>query len=524
MIKRSIRFPIILLLQLAFAAAWASAAVPPAAKKIDPRAALKSFEAFVLQAMAEWKVPGLAVAVVADGKIVYARGFGYRDIDQKLKVTPHTQFGIGSCTKAFTAATLGILVDDGKLDWDKPVRAYLPEFRLADPVISERATVRDIVTHKTGLPRHDHVWIRSPFSRQEMFDRLRYLDLNKDLRQAYQYNNLMFMTAGFLAGSVSGSSWEKFARSRILEPLGMTETNFSIDDSRKAADYSRSYTLVHEAVEEFPFYNVDALGPAGSINSTVLDMARWIQLNIDKGKIAGPASPPIISEKQMALIHSPQTVVPDEGRYPELFYSSYGIGWRINAYRGHPMLSHGGAIMGFSALTAFLPQDRIGIVLLNNLEDAPINGMLSYFIIDRLLGLEPVDWIGRLRADLAEAKVKNEKARSERDKDRRLETTPSHPQAEYAGEYVHPAYGTIVVSLDASGALRAEYHQRIFAVEHFHYDYFRFRNDWMDAEYLVPFATDAKGRIASLSIPLEPSVADIVFRRRPDPSAAEEKK
>lgn len=497
-------------------------AVAPA--KIDPRAALKDFEPLALKAMVEWKVPGLAVAVVVDGQVVYTAGFGYRDLEKKLKVTPHTQFGIGSCTKAFTAATMAILADEGKLDWDKPVRAYLPEFKLADPIISERATVRDIVTHKTGLPRHDNVWIRSPLSRREMFERLQFLDLSRDLRQAYQYNNLMFMTAGFLVGSVAGASWEDFARMRILDPLGMTETNFSVDDSRKADDYSRSYTLVHDAVEEFPFYNVDSLGPAGSINSTVLDMARWIQLNIDKGKVAGPAARTIVSEKQMALLHSPQTIVPDELRYPELFYSSYGVGWRINSYRGHLLLNHGGAIMGFSALTAFLPKDKIGIILLNNLEDAPINGPLAYFIMDRLLGLEPVDWFGRLRSDQAEAKEKSEKAKAERDKDRRLETAPSHPLPEYVGEYKHPAYGTIRVALNEDGRLRADYHQRTYTVEHFHYDYFRFRNDWMDAEYLVSFATDAKGRIASLSIPLEPSVADIVFQLKPVPPAPEGKK
>jgi CubicO group peptidase (beta-lactamase class C family) len=492
--------------------------------KVDLRTAFKDFEPLALKAMAEWKVPGLAVAVVADGRVVYAAGFGYRDLEKKLPVTPHTQFGIGSCTKAFTAATLAILADEGKLDWDKPVRAYLPEFKLADPVISERATVRDIVTHKTGLPRHDNVWIRSPLSRREMFERLQFLDLNRDLRQAYQYNNLMFMTAGFLVGSVAGSSWEDFARTRILAPLGMMETNFSVDDSRKAEDYSRSYTLVHDAVDEFPFYNVDALGPAGSINSTVLDMARWIQLNIDRGKIPGTPARTIVSEKQMALLHSPQTIVPDELHYPELFYSSYGVGWRINSYRGHPLLSHGGAIMGFSALTSILPKDRIGIVLLNNLEDAPINGSLAYQIMDRLLGLEPVDWFGRLRADLAEAKEKSEKARAERGKDRRPGTIPSHPLKEFAGEYEHPAYGTMSVTLDENGSLRAEYHQRVYTVEHFHYDYFRFRNDWMDAEYIVSFATDAKGRIASLSIPLEPSVVDIVFRLKPVPAAPEEKK
>lgn len=475
---------------------------------------LQGFDAFATGIMAEWKVPGLAIAVVRDGQVIYARGLGFRDLENKLPVTPYTIFGIGSCSKAFTATTMGILVDEGKLDWDKPVREYLPSFKLSDDVASERVTPRDLLTHRTGLPRHDNVWIRTPYTRQEMFDSLRFLEFSRDLRVSYQYNNLMVMTAGYLVGTIAGTSWEEFCRTRIMAPLGMTETNFSTDDSQKAADYSQSYTLVKGQVEKFPFYNADALGPAGSINSTVLDMASWVLMNLNKGKFGETLEKQIISERRLNQILAPQVVVPDDLKYPELYYPTYGMGWRMNAYRGHPLISHGGAIMGFSASVSFLPLDRIGIVILNNLEDAPVNSTLAYDVIDRLLGLERVDWAQRVRDDQARSRAQAEKRAKERDADRQPGTKPSHDLSDYAGVYEHPAYGRIAVTFDGAG-LKTDYHQRTFVFEHYHFDMFKMRNDWMDAEYKVTFGMDAKGTIASLSVPFEPTVKDIVFVRKP---------
>ncbi|MCX6560260.1 MAG: serine hydrolase [Candidatus Aminicenantes bacterium] len=491
-----------------------SSLVLPAAQSTSPAVpkALKGFDALAVRAMAELKVPGLAVAAVQGGRLVYAQGFGFRDLAGRLPVTPHTIFGIGSCSKAFTATTMGILADEGKLDWDKPVRVYLPDFVLSDPVASERLTPRDLITHRTGLPRHDHVWIRSPFTRREMFERLRFLDFSRDIRQVYQYNNLMVMTAGYLVGTIAGSSWEAFAQARILDLLGMTETDFSTDVSQKAADFSKSYTLVKDKVDEFPFYSADALGPAGSINSSVLDMTRWMLANLNKGKYGEALDKTLISEKQLAQIQAPQTVVPDAPRYAELFYASYGMGWRVSSYRGHLLVSHGGAIMGFSAMVGLLPQDGIGVVLLNNLEDTALNGPLAYNILDRLLGLEPVDWMQRVRDEAAKSAADAEQAKREPDKDRKLGTSPSHALAEYAGAYEHPAYGTISVSL-ADGALKADFHQRTFVLEHYHYDVFRMKNDWMGAEYKIAFSLDRKGDIEAMEIPFEPSVKDIVFKR-----------
>src|SRR5580658_7512111 len=243
-----------------------ASAVLGSAQKFD------GFDAFANQELRDWKCDGFAIAIVQDGKVILSKGYGLRDVKKNLPVTEKTLFAIGSATKSFTVTSLGVLVDQGKLDWDKPVRDYLPDFRLWDQFATERMTPRDLVTHRSGLPRHDLMWYNSPFTRQELFDRLRYLEPNKDFRTNFQYQNLMFMTAGYLAGHVAGMPWEDHVRRVIFEPLGMSSTNFSVNDMQKSADHSQPYTVVKEQIREMPFRNIDTIGPAGSINSNVEDM------------------------------------------------------------------------------------------------------------------------------------------------------------------------------------------------------------------------------------------------------------
>src|SRR5271169_2254170 len=228
----------------------ASAAIA-AAEKLD------GFDAFANKELRDWKCDGFAIAVVQDGKVILSKGYGLRDAKKNLPVTEKTQFAIGSSTKSFTVTSLGVLVDQGKLDWDKPVRDYLPDFRLWDQFATERMTSRDLVTHRSGLPRHDLMWYNSPFSRQELFERLRYLEPNKDFRTTFQYQNLMFMTAGLLAGHVAGTTWEQLVRKSIFEPLGMKSSNFSVTDSMKSADYSLGYQVANDIPVDMPFRNID---------------------------------------------------------------------------------------------------------------------------------------------------------------------------------------------------------------------------------------------------------------------------
>lgn len=492
------------------------------AKQADPKAQLKGFSEFINKAMAEWKVPGMAIAIVKDGKVVLSEGFGLRDVKNNLKVTPGTVFAIGSSSKAFAATSMGVLFDEGKVDWDKPVREYLPTFKLWDDFASAQMTPRDLLCHRSGLPRHEFMWIGSPFTRQELFNRLAFLEPSHGFRSFFQYQNQMIMTAGYLVGELSHSTWEEFTRKRIFEPLGMTSSSFSIEDMKAAADHSLPYGEKKDNVVEIPYRNIDAIGPAGSINSNVVDMANWVILNLNKGKFAGQQ---VVSEAAMTQIQSPQMVIQDPlfvflNNFPELFYPSYGMGWFITSYRGHTMLNHGGNIDGFSAMVSFMPRDNMGFVILTNLNGTFLPYAVMYNIYDRLLGLDQVGWSQRFKEIIDKMKAEGEKALKEAGKDRRPDTKPSHPLEDYAGEYGHPAYGTLSVSKDGD-VLKAKYNGLEFEMSHYHYDVFELKEDAFGLALKGTFGMDIKGNIMTAAMPLEAAVKDIIFTRLPEKKMTE---
>ncbi|MEW6456679.1 MAG: serine hydrolase [Acidobacteriota bacterium] len=489
------------------------------AQKSSQKVILKGFSEFVNVTMKEWKVPGLAIAIIKDGEIILSEGFGLRDVKKGLKVTPQTLFAIGSCTKAFTAVSLGILVDEGKLDWDKPVRNYLPTFKLFDPIVTERMTPCDLITHRSGLPGHDLVWYGSSLTRKELFDRLQYLELSKDFRLVWQYQNLMYLAAGLLVEQISGITWEEFVQKRILEPLGMKNSNFSVNESQKASDFALPYREEKNEVKEIPFRNIDAMGPAGSMNSNVTEMANWILLNLNKGKFGKNQ---IISEANLAQIHFPQMVIQQPIKYDELFYASYGMGWLITAYRGHLMISHGGGIDGFTALVTFMPRDKIGVVILTNMSGTPIPEIIACNVYDRFLGLDQIPWNKRIKDEVAKAKEEAEKAKKDKDKDRKPDTKPSHPLEEYAGDFEHPGYGVVSIRKEGDD-LKATFNSMSFSVKHYHYDIFELTDDSTGSTKLASFSTDIKGNISSVSIQMEPAVKEIIFTRMPEKKMQERK-
>ncbi len=483
-----------------------------AAEKKTQTVNFKGFDTFVTKTMEEWKVPGLGISIIKDGKVIFSKGFGFRDVKKGLKVTPKTLFAIGSCSKAFTAVTMGILVDEGKLDWDKPVREYLPSFKLKDPFATEGMTPRDLVCHRSGLPRHDLVWYNSSATRQELFDRLQYLEPSRDFRTTYQYQNLMFMTAGYMVGKVAGTTWEKFVQNRIFGPLGMNDSNFSVDDSKKAPDFALPYAEKEDKIIEIPFRNIDTVGPAGSINSNVIDMADWLLLNLNKGKFGEKK---IISEESLREIHSPQMISSKSYKYDESFYSTYGMGWGITAYRGHLMVSHGGGIDGFTASVNFMPRDNIGMVIFTNMSGTPLPSIVAYNAYDRLLGLDQIPWNKRIKDQRDKGKEEAEKAKKEKDKDRKLNTKPSHPLEDYAGDYEHPGYGVLAIKKEG-GRLKGVFNSISFNIKHYHYDIFEMSNEFFDMTEKVSFFIDNKGNISSLSVQLEDSVEAIVFTKMPE--------
>ena len=474
--------------------------------------ALKQLDRYIPEVMADWQVPGLAISIIKDGRLIYAKGFGFRDVAGQKEVTPRTLFAIGSCTKAFTAATMGILVDEGEVDWDECVTTYLPRFKLKDDFATARMTPRDLLCHRSGLPRHDLMWYNSSATREELFSRLRYLEPSQDFRTHYQYQNLMFMTAGYLVEQVSGASWEKFVESRIFYPLGMTDSNFSVEDSKQAPDHALPYELKDKAVTAVPFRNIDTIGPAGSINSHVTDMANWVLLNLSKGKFGEQA---IVSEASLRETHSPQMISGRSLRYDETFYSLYGMGWGMTSYRGHALLSHGGGIDGFSALVSLMPRDGMGLVVLTNLGGNPAPQAVMYQVYDRLLGLEPVDWNGRFLKQREEGEKEAAQAEEKEDADRVSGTSTSLALEAYAGDYTHPGYGVLKVAHEGN-SLAATYNAIVHQLEHYHYDVFKMENELLGQTFKVAFALDLKGNAESISVPIEPAVEPIVFKRMPE--------
>ncbi len=479
---------------------------------------LKDFDAYVQKVMSDWKVPGAAIVIVKDGKVVLSKGYGLRDVKNNLPVTEQTLFPIASITKSFTVATLGTLASEGKLDWDKPVREYLPDFRLSDDVLTARVTPRDLVTHRTGLPRHDATWYRSDLTREDMYSRLRYLEPNRDLRREFQYNNLMFMTAGYMAGKLAGSTWEDAVSTRIFKPLGMTSSNFDFGASFKsAADVAHPYRKDdNEVAHEAPIYPGDpALGPAGAIVSNLSDMTQYLLMYLNHGKHGDQQ---IISQADIRQMTTPQMVIRSSDVDPEIGYANYGMGLFVTTYRGHKYVQHGGNLDGFSLLISFLPDDNIGSVILLNMEASSLREVLSYNINDRMLGLDQVDWSKRELDRYLAFKKASDEARDKNYVPRREHTQFSHPIEEYVGEYSNPAYGIVAVDRSGERDLKITFHTMQSTAEHWHYDVWRVPHNPLDLlqETEVMFNTDWEGNIASLSSSFEPSVRDIVFTRMPD--------
>ena len=396
----------------AAAYALATACAPAALKAQD--APFAGFEAFVTGVMEDWQIPGVAVGVIRDGEVLLARGFGYRDIEAELPVTEHTTMAIGSNSKSFTVTLMGMLVDQEMLEWDRPVRDYLPDFRLHDEFATAEMTPRDLVTHQSGLPRHDNVWYGRTGSRAEIFAKLRYLEPNASFRSRYQYQNLMFMTAGYLTEKITGEGWDDLIEQRIFAPLGMERSNTSVRDTPASGDYAVPYLLRDGTLTRVPFRNIDAVGPAGSVNSNVTEMLAYIQAHIDGGVFDGHR---LLSEETSASMQQPQFAMPGESEFPELGQASYGLGLRVSSYRGHKMVAHGGGIDGFISSMSWLPRERIGVMVLTNRSGDmnPVPVMIAYNVYDRLLGLDPVDWNARNLELRDEQRARAEKTRREQE-------------------------------------------------------------------------------------------------------------
>jgi CubicO group peptidase (beta-lactamase class C family) len=488
---------------------------------------LDGLDEFIAQALKDWKVPGLALAVVQGNKVVLLKGYGYRDMEKQLPVTPKTLFAIVSITKSFTVTLLGMENSEGKVDWDKPVREAMPNFKLYDPILTEQVTLRDLVTHRTGLPRHDRVWYSSDFTRDDLLRRLQYLEPSKPLRQSFQYNNLMFMTAGIIAGNLNGASWEDTVSGRILKPLGMTGTNFSELQTQNSADFAQPYQKGSDLKAELKRMPFDkqcpdrcAMGPAGEINSNVEDMSKYLMFHMARGKFEGKQ---LLSENNAVQMQIPQMVIQGDPPYPELGTQSYGMGLFVTSYRGHKMIHHGGNIDGFSAFLTFLPADGIGVVVLTNLNGTPLPNIVAENVFDRLLGLDQVPWSERFLQAEKKGKESEQEAKKKGYSPQKTGTHPSRDLKEFAGDYANPGYGVVSITVDGDAFRLSINKVSAEPLKHYHYDVFEVPADPQDPweKTKVMFHSDVSGEISSLSMQLEPNVKDIAFTRLPDKQLSE---
>jgi CubicO group peptidase (beta-lactamase class C family) len=502
------------------------AAAPHGPGPVEVENALDGLDDFMAQALAEWKVPGAAVAVVKNGRTIYAKGFGLRDAEARLPVTPDTVFPIGSCTKAFTAAALRLLADAGDLNLDAPVRDILPAFRMYDDYATAHVTTRDMLLHRTGLPRYDALILMRPdMARDEIVQALRFLPPNKELRAGFEYSNIMYAAAGRLVEVVSGKSWEDFVAERIFAPLSMASAGFAAPAADGGADAAAPYALRRGRLTRIADRNIAAFGPAGSIRASASDMARWLAVHLEDGRADGRT---ILSAQAIADMHAPQIITPRGAPNPVIPFGGYGLGWGVTAYRGHLLVLHDGEIDGFKALASIMPDDELGVAVLTNRAGTPLPEIAAFQIYDRLLGLSPFPWAERAMAERAKAA----KARAEaRPAAPEAKAPPTHELSAYAGTYRHPAFGDISVSVQ-NGALAAACGGQTIPLVHVAYDVFRMVPGEPDAgaggedddaplqeQPAATFRMDLSGDIASLDIPLDPHAGDIIFTRTAAPAA-----
>ena len=484
--------------------------------RVDAAAAqakpLQGFDAYVTRSMADWKVPGLAIAIVRNDSVVLAKGYGVRTLGRPDRVDPRTMFAIGSSSKAFTALAVAMLVDQKKVQWDDAVTDHLPGFRMYDPYVTRELTVRDLLTHRSGLAASDLIVYLPQMTRDSILHRVRYVKPTWSFRSHYGYQNLMYLAAGQITARLAGKSWDEVVHDRIFTPLGMTGSNTTVTALDRLPNVATPHAEVDDTVRTIPYFNLDQIAPAGSINSNVFDMARWVRFQLAGGKVAGK---PLIGEAAFGETHTPQTIVPYEGFWKvavqDAHLLNYAMGWYLHDYRGRLIAQHGGNIDGMSALVALLPEERTGLVVLTNLDGNDLTYALMYRVFDAYLGQPRKDWSGIMLKASRELTGEGKEEEKKKEAERVAGTRPSLPVEKYLGTYTDTLHGDAVVRKEGSG-LVFQYGRLIADLGHWHYDTFQaiWRQRRLGKGYLT-FTLDGSGKVDELKVD---GLAD--FRRKPE--------
>ena len=460
---------------------------------------------------------GAGIAIVKGDKVVYAKGYGVRKLGDPAPVNERTLFAIGSAGKAFTAAALAALVDEGKIKWDDPVTKHLKGFELSDPYVTREITIRDLLSHRTGFDRGELLWYGSTLDRNEILRRIRYQKPTYSFRSTFTYNNIMLLAAGQIIPAVTGKSWDDFIKERIFTPLGMTASNTSITAFKGLDNVAMPHAKLGDTVQVTPWRNVDNIAPAGAINSNVLDLAQWMRMHLGEGAFE---SKKIISSGAVKEMHKPQMIIPYNPQAPgttlDAHFTSYGFGWFLHDYHGRKVVQHGGAIDGMSALIAMIPEEKIGVAVLSNLQGNQLPWALMYRVFDAYLGLPPQDYSAKLLAARNTAEERGKAAAKRMEDERAKGTKPSLPLEQYAGSYKDEMYGEATVTQE-EGKLVFRYSPAFTGeLEHWHYDTFRVK--WPNptvAQSFVTFTLNAQGKVEEVKVQ---GMAD--FKRVPARAAA----
>ena len=478
-------------------------------------------DSYVARALKTFEVPGLSVAIVKDGKTVLAKGYGVRKLGGSIPVDENTLFGIGSNTKAFTTAALAGLVDDGKISWDDPVYQRLPGFQMYDPYVSHEMTIRDLLTHRSGMGLGEGdllFWPHTTYTRDDIIYRLRFMKPASSFRSHYAYDNLLYMTAGQIIPAVIGKSWDDYVREEIFVPLGMATTNVSTDAFKPGDDYAAPHSKVDGKLQVVSLQNLDNVGPAGSINSSAAEMAKWITLQLNRGKFPN-SDKRLFSERQSHEMWSAQTILPTGEPLGPLAalrpkFADYGLGWGLRDYHGRKLVGHTGGVSGFVSRVMLVPEENLGVVILTNAEQGGAFDSILYHVLDHYLGLKPTDWISLFKATAeseqkgADEIVKNQNAGLAAD------SKPSLALEKYAGVYTDPWYGPVTI--------RNENEKLIFTMDHTpkavadlqHWQYDTFKAHWRDRtieDAFVTFALKPDGAIDHFTMVAVSPLADFSF-------------
>lgn len=480
-------------------------ALPAFAQANRHRDQIRELDAYVAKAARDWNVPGLAIGIVHQGQLIFAKGYGVRDVSTKEPVDTQTIFAIASTTKAITAAAVGMLVDEGKVRWDDPVTKYLPAFEMYDPYASREVTVRDLITHRGGLPNADYLWTHGDYSRDEVIRRIRFIRPGYSFRGGYVYHNVMYTVAGAVIEAASGMSWDDFVRRRIFEPLGMTRSVTTLAEAETTPNRAEPHGLQGDTLRVSGNSMADGIGPAGSVWSSVADMSKWVKFLLDSGKVNGK---PLLTTQTWAELFRPATILPPwsntsppQLRLSKPHFRSYALGWFQQDYLGRQVDFHTGSLTGMIAINGLIREEGIGVYIISN-TSSEIRHPLMFKVFDTFLGAPPRDWSAEMLAMRRADDAREEGNRTVQTQ--RVEgTTPSLPIEKYAGTFADPdsLYPPITISSENGGLRYRLSSTQAGTIEHWQHDTFRVVwDDWWRGRSTITFTVMPNGSADRLTI------------------------